>query len=551
MAMLNNLHIKNFAIAESIDAEFQPGMTVITGETGAGKSILLGAMGLTLGDRADSGSVGQYGKKAEITASFDVSDLTEVKQWLEQNDLDADDECILRRVVSKDGKSKAYINNRPAPLSNLRSLGEKLINIHGQHAHQQLLGNHYPTQLIDSFGKHQVLLDTTKEAYQAWQQKQQQLDQLLLNSKEAAARIDFLKFQHQEITAVAISSEELQSLEEEYKIQQHAETIVQQCSQAEQLIGNGSQVANSISEAINLLEDLPIKTADISESIAMIESAKIQLSEAADTTRDYHHSIDVDQQRLADLEQQLSAIYTLSKKYHTAPEALLQLKHDIETELGALDASDERIDQLETELATLKQYYDTTAQQLSEARITSAKTLADDIHHKLQLLRMTNCRVYFDLEPQKPSAKGNERIVLNVSTNPGQAPQAIAKIASGGELSRIGLAIQVAAAENNKVPAMIFDEVDSGVGGAVAEVVGNLMRELGNSAQIFCVTHLPQVAGKAHNHFQVAKESDENSVRTGLTQLNQNERIPELARMLGGIEITKETLATAQQMLAN
>lgn len=549
--MLSQLLVRNFAIAERVDVDFHAGMTVITGETGAGKSILLDAIGLALGDRADTASVGSYDSKAEVVASFDTQQQPQVETWLKAHDLDADGTCVLRRVISKEGKSRAFINNRPSPLADLRALGEQLINIHGQHAHQALLSNHEPTKLIDRYGEHTALLSATKNAYRAWHKQQQFLDALKQQSSEAAARVDYLKFQHSELVDIALPTNEFEALETELDTLQHAGTLIQGAQVATETIEGDNNCLSLVHRASSAISELPVVPPELREALELLDTAKIQLQEAASSVSQFTSSIDIDETRLRQLDDQLSMLYATAKKYNVAPSELDSFVADIEKEIEQLDYSDEKIHELETEIAELKRSYDEHAAELSQARAETAALLASAVESRLQTLRMGNCRVLFDLEPQKPSASGVERIALKVATNPGQTPQAIAKVASGGELSRIGLAIQVASAQNNDIPAMIFDEVDSGVGGAVAEVVGNLMRELSDRAQIFCVTHLAQVASKAHNHYRVEKTTGVNSVKTSLNELSDQDRIHEVARMIGGIDITKETEAHAKQMLTS
>lgn len=548
--MLSHLYVQNFAIADVVEADFQAGMTVITGETGAGKSILLDAIGLSLGDRADASYIGPHGDKATISASFDISANSEAQAWLQARELACDDECVLRRVLSKDGKSKAFINNQPSPASDIRALGELLINIHGQHTHQSLLKAAFQRQTLDGFGSYPKALDATKQAYHAWQQLQGQLDDLTTNATEANAKAEFLRFQLTELEAIPLTPDEFDEAEQELTTLNHGETLLQLCEQAVTRLDDDGGAISLLQRAKASLTELPVQAPAMVEAMDMLESAIIQAQEATANIQHYQANIDIDERRLQTLDAQLGQIYAFARKHRVEPRLLAAHEAALQTELEALDCSDERLAALATEVAAAAAHYTEAAEQLSKLRQQAAQRLEAAIEQHLQALKMANCRIEFRLTPSNASEHGLETVQLLVATNPGQAPQPIAKVASGGELSRIGLAIAVVTAQSHAVPAMIFDEVDSGVGGAVAEVVGNLMRQLGQNAQIFCVTHLPQVASKAQHHFVVSKHSDNTSVHTVFEQLDEAQRTEEIARMLGGLTISDQTRAHAKEMLA-
>ncbi len=548
--MLTHLYVSNFAIAELVETEFEPGMTVITGETGAGKSILLDAIGLSLGDRADARSVGPFSNKADICASFSINHNMPAQQWLDQRELLNDEDCVLRRVLSKDGKSKAFINNRPATLTDVRELGELLIDIHGQHAHQSLLKSQQQRKIVDTFGNHHTLCNRVKTAFQTLRDLQEQYNKLINNSAESEARADFLKFQLSEMQDIVINKQELAELESQLDVLSQAETIITHCDNAHQSIDADGAALSRLRQAMTDIESIPVKNQEIQDVLDMLESAFIQAQEAASNISHYLNTIDIDEAKLALLDEQLGAIYSLARKHRIEAKDLCDLQLELQQELELIDNSDEKQTQLLHELNAARDSYTDYAKSLTTARQNTVTQLKIAIEKRLTALSMANCKIEFSLEPCEPSPYGLEKVVLNISTNPGQKPQALAKIASGGELSRIGLAIQVVTAQSNKTPAMIFDEVDSGVGGAVAEVVGNLMRELSEKAQIFCVTHLPQVASKARHHFQVSKSGLANEpIKTHFTLLNNNERVDEVARMLGGLKISEQTIAHAKEML--
>lgn len=551
--MLTDLNIHNYAIADLIELELGGGMTAITGETGAGKSITLDALGLALGDRADSTSVGSNGEKAEITASFDISNNAQAQYWLSERELDNDNDCFLRRVVKRDGKSKAYINNRPATVQDMRQLGELLINIHGQHEHQALLKRETQRQIIDDYANSQSLVSKVRQAFEHWNNTKNKLGNLRNTSSENAAKVEFLRYQIQELEQLAVEEDELEKLEEEQKTLANAETIIVSCQQALTLCDNDDTgTETNLAQVIHLLDQLPQGNAAITESLELFNSALIQLQEGSSALNNYIDSFEADPARLSLVEDRLSAIYELARKHRIDTNQVPQLLSDLNTELDGLDCSDEKLAELENiELQQLNELL-TLCSQLTKKRKNAASKLQKAVGKQLQALRMANCSIEFALtELEQPNQYGKESIELLITTNPAQAPQALGKIASGGELSRIGLAIQVITAQTTATPTLIFDEVDSGIGGAVAEVVGKLLRELGKKTQVMCVTHLPQVACQANQHFIVDKTVSKKQVQTNLQQLSEAQRLEEVARMLGGVEITQQTRAHAKELLAN
>jgi DNA repair protein RecN (Recombination protein N) len=551
--MLTDLNIHNYAIADLIELELTSGMTAITGETGAGKSITLDALGLALGDRADSASVGSNGEKAEITASFDISDNIQAQSWLGDRELDNDGDCLLRRVVKRDGKSKAYINNRPATVQDMRQLGELLINIHGQHEHQALLKRDTQRQIVDDYAGNQTLASNVQTTFEVWNHTKSKLENLRNTSSENAAKVEFLRYQIQELEQLAIEDGELEKLEEEQKTLANAETIIVSCQQALTLCDDDNTgTETSLAQVIHLLDQLPLGNAAITESLELFNSALIQLQEGSSALTNYIDSFEADPVRLSLVEDRLSAIFELARKHRIDAKQVPQLLSDLTTELDSLDCSEEKLAELEDlekrQLNKLLEY----CSQLTKKRKTAASKLQKAVGKQLQSLRMANCSIEFSLtELEQPNQYGKESVELLVSTNPAQAAQALGKIASGGELSRIGLAIQVITAQTTATPTLIFDEVDSGIGGAVAEVVGKLLRELGKKTQVMCVTHLPQVACQANQHFIVDKTVNKKQVQTNLQQLNATQRLEEVARMLGGVEITQQTRAHAKELLEN
>lgn len=550
--MLEHLTISNYAIAADIDLEFGEGMTVITGETGAGKSITLDALGLALGDRADSAAVRAGAKRAEVTAAFDVADSPAAKTWLAERELTESDDCILRRVVSAEGRSKAFINGRPVTLQELRELGETLIDIHGQHAHQRLMHRSAQRELLDAYAGATVLAEEVRTLFSELLDKRTTLERVLANSEEQNAKFQLLSYQVGELDRLDLGDGELDALDEEHKGLANAEEILAASHRAlEAATGEDGAAAILLRHAIGQLEHLPQRSHALEEALQMLNSAAIQVDEAAASIQSHVDGFEIDPERLAAVEERLSAIYDIARKHRVPPAELDALAATLRAELAELDGGDERIAALERELTELQARYDESAAKLSAKRKRAAAKLQKAVAAQLAELKMGNCSLELQLKPEEqPTAHGRENVEIRVGTNPGQPLQPLAKIASGGELSRIGLAIQVVCTQTQSVPTLVFDEVDAGIGGGVAELVGNLLRRLGEHGQVFCVTHLPQVACKAHHHYVVSKDDGKRVTATRMVRLDDDGKVEEIARMLGGIAITEQTLAHAKEMLA-
>jgi DNA repair protein RecN (Recombination protein N) len=553
--MLTHLSVNNFAIASQLEMEFNRGMTVITGETGAGKSIMLDALGLALGDRADAGIVRHGTSRADIHASFDVSNIPHAQTWLEEHELLDGHECLMRRVITKEGRSRGYINGHPVTLNDLKSLGERLIDIHSQHAHQSLLKKDQQRRLLDDFAGLGETTSTLKTVAKTFSQVQQRLQTLQDNRSEQGARAQLLGYQIEELDLLALEEGELEKLELQQKQLSNGEQILQNCQHTLSLCSEGElNVVTILNQAIRSLGDIADKNPKLIEAEQLLNSALIQTEEANGELQNHIDNFELNPELLHEVESRLSAIYDIARKHHIQPRQLTELHQELQQELTSINGSDEEINQLEEQLQELRQHYDELANKLSKKRKTAAKKLHKLVEKQLQELAMANCRFSIDLSPradEAPHPQGNEEVAFLVSTNPGQAPQALAKIASGGELSRISLAIQVITAKTSTIPTLVFDEVDVGIGGAVAEVVGNLLHELGERGQVLCVTHQPQVASKGNQHLFVSKTASKTSVSTKLETLSDNEKIEEIARMLGGIAITDQSLAHAKEMLSH
>ncbi|SDQ36619.1 DNA replication and repair protein RecN [Pseudomonas sp. UC 17F4] len=552
--MLVHLSVHNYAIVEHLDLELARGMSVITGETGAGKSIMLDALGLTLGDRADSGVVRPGADKADILATFDLVDIPEARSWLAERDLDSDGPCILRRVITAEGRSRGYINGTPCPLGDLKALGELLIDIHSQHEHQSLLKTDTHRRLLDEYAGATDLARQVQLAAQRWRQTRQELERLSNSGDEQRAQHQLLSYQLEELDNLGLGENELELLEQEHKNLTNAEALFGICRQvidhcSENDSGN---VLNALTASLNRLTAVHNAPKALGEAASMIASAQIQVEEAVGELNRFLDNFDADPARLQQLEERLDTIYTLARKHRVHPTELAGLQQRLMEELENLNANDESIERLGEELAAYARHYQDKAGELSALRLQAASQLASAVEQEIQRLGMPGGRFSIELRPNSSDElqpQGLEQVELLVSANPGQPLKALAKVASGGELSRISLAIQVITAQTSRIPTLVFDEVDVGIGGPTAEIVGQLLRRLGERGQVLTVTHLPQVAAQGHHHLFVHKVRDSDATHTAVANLGKRERVEEVARMLGGIDLTKESLAHARKMV--
>ncbi|GAC1034430.1 DNA repair protein RecN [Pseudomonas sp. No.21] len=554
--MLVHLSVHNYAIVEHLDLELAGGMSVITGETGAGKSIMLDALGLTLGDRADSGVVRPGADKADILASFDLHDIPEARTWLAERDLDNDGPCILRRVITAEGRSRAYINGTPCPQGDLKSLGELLIDIHSQHEHQSLLKLDTHRRLLDEFAGASELARQVQLAAQRWKQTRQELERLSRSGEEQRARHQLLSYQLEELENLALGDCELDQLEQEHKNLSNAESLLAGCRQVLDMCSesDAGNVLSALTSSLNRLTAFNTQQGAIAEAVNLLASAQIQVEEAVGEINRFIDHFDADPQRQQQLEERLDTIYTLARKHRVHPSELASLQQSLLEEIEALNADDEAVERLTEELASYTRHYQARAGELSKLRGKSAGKLAKAVEAEMQRLGMPGGRFTIELHPiqsQDPQANGLEQVEFLVSANPGQPLKALAKVASGGELSRISLAIQVITAQTSRVPTLVFDEVDVGIGGPTAEVVGQLLRRLGERGQVLTVTHLPQVAAQGHNHLFVHKVRGSKETRTAVANLSEAARIEEIARMLGGLDLTEESIAHARKMVTS
>ncbi|WP_405233438.1 DNA repair protein RecN [Lentisalinibacter salinarum] len=553
--MLKRIHIRNFAIIDEIELDLGAGMTALTGETGAGKSILIDALGLILGDRGSAEVVRQGAKRAEISAEFEIDGMAEVETWLEEQSLDLDGECLLRRVIGGDGRSRAYINGNAVPVQNLRAIGEHLVDIHGQHEHQSLARREAQRDLLDHHGGHQNLREELGDAWRRWQRLADELDDLRTRRSERDSRLEFLRFQVDELEALALGPEELAELEAERRRLANMSRLAEGSAAALGALYENDEVSaqSLVAESVRRLEELAELDPALEGAARLAVEAEAAISEAAEEIRRYTGSLESDPGRHDEVETRLGAIRDVARKHRVEAGELPSQLERLQAELTELEEADVRLESLERDAAAAREKYDGLAAELTAARRRTAGDFSEQVTAAMQTLSMSGGRFVVAVETPadaEPREHGADRVEFLVSANPGQEPMSLARVASGGELSRISLAIQVVAAGASTIPSMVFDEVDSGIGGGVAEIVGRRLRQLGDQRQVLCVTHLPQVASQAHRHLRVAKVTDGKSTRTGITPLGDKERVEEIARMLGGVEITERTREHAAEMLA-
>lgn len=551
--MLNQLSVSNFAIADHIEVFFQKGMTVLSGETGAGKSIILDALGLTLGDRADTTMVRHGEEKADISAVFDLDKHPEALAWLKEHDLDDGKQCILRRVITAEGRSRGYINGHPCPLQNLKEIGELLIDIHSQHEHQSLLNKDNHRIILDNFAHINELSETVAYHFKAWNKKTKQLASLENNQDETLARLHMLRFQLDELQALNLKAGEVTELEQEQSALSNAELLLNKTHGALELCDEGdTNITSLISHACASLSNLPCENQKISEALNLLNEAQIQIDEASSSLRHFVDSFEMNPERLQEVDERLSTLYQLARKHRCEPEELIQIQAKITKELDQLENGDMNLEELQKEVALLEQKFFESAEQQRQARLAIGQKLEQQISEQLALMDMKSVKFVVSISPlerNKINPSGIDSIEFLISTNPGQPAKAINKVASGGELSRISLAIQVIVAQSSTIPTLVFDEVDVGIGGGTAQIVGKLLNKLGKNGQVICVTHLPQVASQGDHHYFISKREQDGTIKSSIDLLDDERRTSEIARMLGGVTITKQTLAHAKEMI--
>lgn len=551
--MLNHIFVKDLAIVSSLELDLDAGMTALTGETGAGKSILIDALGLALGDKVDAAMIRAGCERAEVVASFDLAVCPEARDWLADQDLDEGEECLVRRLLVRKGRSRAYVNGRPATGAQLQGLGECLVDIQGQHAHQSLLRPAAQRDLLDGYGGNVGLAQEVAGLFREFRDRDERLRSLKAEGADRAARLDLLRYQVAELDNLGLSATEIQELDREQKRLANLGELQGTTGRLlHQLYDGEPSLHAELSRAVADLDSLTTFDGRLAENKELVEGAAIQVEEAAANLRQYLDGLELDPGHMDQVETRLVQVHDLARKYRVLPDQIPGTLEAMRGELDSLERDDTALGTLAEKRDQARDAFLAAADRLSDARAGAADKLAGTVGKAMQELGMGGGRFAVDLsriEPESAGVHGLDRVGLLVSANPGQPLQPLAKVASGGELSRISLGIQVATAECGAVPTLVFDEVDVGIGGGVAEIVGGLLRVLGEARQVLCVTHLPQVASQAHNHLQVRKFTRDGETYTGINMLSEEERVGEIARMLGGTEITEKTLDHAREMI--
>ncbi len=550
--MLHTLSIRDFVIVDTLELEFESGFTVFSGETGAGKSILIDALALVLGERGDAGMVREGRPRADISAEFATgpTDASAAETWLQENELADDGRALLRRTIDASGRSKAWINGSPATLAQLRELGDHLVDIHGQHAHQLLLRSGAQRVMLDSQAHLTTQAAEVADAWREWRALGAQVARFETDARAVELEREQLAWQVEELERLAIKPGEWEAIGDEHRRLAHAASLIEGAQTSVDALSEADDaIASQLSTIIHRLDQLAAIDPLLKPTLEALEPARIEISEAARMLNDYLSRVELDPARLVDVEARIDAIHTMSRKFRIAPEDMTSELDAKKSRLAALEGASD-IDALRAHEAAAAAHYRKIAEGLSSRRAIAARQLADAITEAMQSLNMTGGRFEIALPPSEPTAHGLEDIEFRVAAHPGSTPRALAKVASGGELARISLAISVIASVATTVPTLIFDEVDSGIGGAVAEVVGRLLRRLGETRQVLCVTHLPQVAALGNGHFAVRKETDDEFALTRIEKLDGTTRVDEVARMLGGLAITTTTRKHARELLA-
>ena len=553
---MKHLCINNFAVMENVELSFREGLTVLTGETGAGKSILIDALGLVLGDRADTTVIRTGCARAGISALFDIGENEALLQLLDEQSISrTDNGLLLRRVVNREGPSRAYINTTAVPLQLLRDTGALLINVHGQHEHQGLLKRDEQRELLDGFGDHGDVARRVSRAYEQWEEVNRELRALTEPDGEAGDRLSLLRYQVGELQALGLEEREVERLEQDYKRLVNMHSLLETAQQALAGLYTGEQSANDRINAIKMeLSALARVDSSLASITGLLENASLHVAEASDELRAYLGKVEQDPARLHQVEQRLGQLHDMARKHRVQPQLLYAHQQSITQQLAGLEHDRRRLAQLEREQRQALEAYRAAADELGECRRHSAAAMAANISTRIRTLGMPEGEFKINVTPGpglKPHRNGNNQVEFLVSANPGQALLPLRKVASGGELSRLSLAIQVSATQDSNASTLIFDEVDAGIAGAIAEIVGNLLQRLSAHRQVLCVTHLPQVASQADNHFRVAKTSERKTTETRVDVLNAEQRVEEIARMLGGIRISQQSREHAREMLGS
>ncbi len=559
--MLLQLNIQNFAIVRSLDIDWQAGMTTITGETGAGKSIAIDALGLCLGDRATTNVVRPNCKKADLAATFETKRNKAAKAWLKQHELvsEHDSECILRRVISAEGRSKSYINGSQVPLVQLKEIGQLLINIHGQHDHQLIVKANQQCRLLDNYANHPALLNEVKHYAQQWSKLNKELTLLQQSKQQRAAEQQLIQYQVNELDEFSLQPDEFATLEKDYKRHSNAQDLLDSTLSSLQTLSENDNfnILDALRECSENINSIARMDNQLSDVATILSDTLIQLDEANSDLTHYYQQLELDPQNFIIIEERYSNALLLAKKHQLSPENLVSFHNELKQQLVSISGNDSRIDNILDELEITKQHFHDSAKLLTLSREKSAKSLSKLISKSMQELNMPHGQFHIAVDSNNCNNKeaininGTDTISFQVSINPGQSLEAMHKVASGGELSRISLAMQVILADKVITPTLIFDEVDVGISGPTAAMVGKKLQQLSKNTQVICVTHLPQVACKGHQQLFVSKLTDGELTETQVSELTESKRVKEIARLLAGDKISQHSLANAQELLAS
>ena len=549
--MLEQLSIKNLVVVEDLSAEFQDGMTVITGETGAGKSIIVQALNLVSGGRSDATLVRHGKDKAEIVAMFQLGNNSNLLSFLENCDLEDGEECILRRVIGSDGRSRAYVNGSSVSLSKLREVGTKLIDMHGQNEHQLLLKNNQHRILLDDFAESQGLCEEINNIVHDYLKVKNKIVQLQNTNEQSLAQKELLTYQLNELVESKLEQDELDSIEKNFKISNNASVLIEKIADILESLEHESGANELLIRAESITSKASELDSDLESVSSILSSAQVQVQEGIYDLRDYLGKVSDGKVNIAELEKRISHLHSLGRKHNCQIPELLKVQNNIQSALAELDSSSDKIEELTNKLRQLELNYKKKATVLTKHRQQSSKTLSKKVTDIMQDLGMPGSEVLFSLNATDEPIRlnGQEEVVINVKTNIGQDLKPLNKVASGGELSRVSLALSVVTSKSELAPSIVFDEVDVGISGSVAEVVGRLLKKLSSRYQVLCVTHLAQVAAQGHEHMKVIKSQRKNATYTQMTSLNKEQRTDEVARILGGIKVSDKARLAAEEMI--
>jgi len=552
--MITHIHIENFTLVESLSLDFYPHMNILTGETGAGKSIWVDAVLLALGDRADTSVIRQGADRCDISVCFDISDSPAVKAWLEEHALYQENDCILRRMLHREGRSRLTINGKPCPLQMMRELRPKLLLIHGQHQHQALLKPEQQRALIDTYAGNDELLTQLQQLYQQWRLSCEQQQTLQAKAHAAKDQLHLFEYQIQELDELNLQENEWQQLSQQHQRLHNAKQFIQELQLACELTQE-SESASALSltqQALDHMSAIKSEDTQLNSIRELLNTALIHLQEAGTEMNHYQRNLELSPEHLHQIEMRLSLIHDLARKHHVNPEALISVHQSLRQKMDALKNIDTHLENLADNIIALEKQYQLIAKKLTLSREKAAKHISHEVTKYMQQLGMEGGEFAIALLPQKEGLHmhGLEKVHFMVSTNPGQEKNPLGKVASGGELSRLSLALQVITAQKAQTPTLIFDEVDTGIGGSTAEMVAALLQELSARAQVLCITHLAQIAAVGQHHFKAEKHTKNHSTRTSIHILQDNDRVKELARMLSGSKVSTEVLQLASEMLA-